>query len=38
VSPRSESVHIIEWPYGHDGLLIELDQVGALIADTLATS
>lgn len=26
---------MITSPYGHDGFLIELDQVGALIAKTL---
>ncbi|MEV6413134.1 homoserine O-acetyltransferase [Kribbella sp. NPDC051718] len=28
-------LHLIKSPYGHDGFLIELDQVGALIAETL---
>ncbi|MFK4088106.1 homoserine O-acetyltransferase [Kribbella sp. NPDC020789] len=34
--PAADGVHTISSPYGHDGFLIELDQVGALIARTLA--
>jgi homoserine O-acetyltransferase/O-succinyltransferase len=33
--PDAGPLHLIKSPYGHDGFLIELDQVGALIADTL---
>ena len=29
-------LHLIKSPYGRDGFLIELDQVGSLIADTLS--
>ncbi|MET7279792.1 homoserine O-acetyltransferase [Kribbella sp. NPDC005582] len=34
--PAADGVHTISSPYGHDGFLIELDQVGALIARTLS--
>jgi len=33
--PDAGPLHLIKSPYGHDGFLIELDQVGHLIADTL---
>ncbi|WP_328334768.1 homoserine O-acetyltransferase [Kribbella sp. NBC_00382] len=33
--PDAGPLHLIKSPYGHDGFLIELDQVGALIAETL---
>jgi homoserine acetyltransferase len=33
--PEAGPLHLIKSPYGHDGFLIELDQVGPLIADTL---
>ncbi|GAA0593296.1 homoserine O-acetyltransferase [Kribbella sandramycini] len=33
--PDADGVHTIASPYGHDGFLIELDQVGALVARTL---
>ncbi|MFI5728902.1 homoserine O-acetyltransferase [Kribbella sp. NPDC051587] len=36
--PAADGVHTINSPYGHDGFLIELDQVGALIARTLTTA
>ncbi|MFC0626690.1 hypothetical protein [Kribbella deserti] len=29
-------LHLIKSPYGHDGFLIELDQVGPLIAKALS--
>jgi len=34
--PQADGVHTITSPYGHDGFLIELDQVGDLIARSLA--
>lgn len=36
--PAAAPLHTITSPYGHDGFLIELDQVGALIARTLTRS
>jgi homoserine O-acetyltransferase len=36
--PAVDGVHTITSPYGHDGFLIELDQVGALIARSLRVS
>jgi homoserine O-acetyltransferase len=36
--PPAGPLRTITSPYGHDGFLIELDQVGSLIADVLATS
>ncbi|MEV5967940.1 homoserine O-acetyltransferase [Kribbella sp. NPDC051952] len=36
--PAADGVHTITSPYGHDGFLIELDQVGDLIARTLKVS
>jgi homoserine O-acetyltransferase len=33
--PDAGPLHLIKSPYGHDGFLIELDQVGAMIAETL---
>ena len=33
--PDAGPLHLIKSPYGHDGFLIELDQVGAVIANTL---
>ncbi|TDU88487.1 homoserine O-acetyltransferase [Kribbella voronezhensis] len=35
--PDAGPLHLIKSPYGHDGFLIELEQVGALIADTLGS-
>jgi homoserine O-acetyltransferase len=34
----AEGVNTITSPYGHDGFLIELDQVGDLIARSLRVS
>jgi homoserine O-acetyltransferase/O-succinyltransferase len=35
--PDAGPLHLIKSRYGHDGFLIELDQVGTLIADTLSS-
>ncbi len=32
----SEAAHIISSPHGHDGFLIEIDQVGQIVRDTLS--
>lgn len=34
--PDAGPLSLIKSPYGHDGFLIELDQVGALVAESLA--
>ncbi|ONI75445.1 homoserine O-acetyltransferase [Kribbella sp. ALI-6-A] len=33
--PPSGPLHLVKSPYGHDGFLLELDQVGRLIAEVL---
>ena len=35
--PDAGPLHLIKSPHGHDGFLIELDQVGTLIAEALQT-
>lgn len=34
---EADALHMVRSPYGHDGFLIEVDQVGALIASVLAS-
>ncbi|ADB30672.1 homoserine O-acetyltransferase [Kribbella flavida DSM 17836] len=33
--PAAGPLHLVKSPYGHDGFLIEVDQVGQLVADVL---
>ncbi|MDX6241421.1 MAG: homoserine O-acetyltransferase/O-succinyltransferase [Kribbellaceae bacterium] len=35
--PDAGPLHLVKSPYGHDGFLIELDEVGQLIADALGS-
>ena len=35
IAPGSGALRVVESPYGHDGFLIEHDQVFALVAETL---
>jgi homoserine O-acetyltransferase len=34
--PSSDALRLISSPYGHDGFLIETDQVAALVGELLA--
>jgi len=34
--PDAGPLHLVKSPYGHDGFLIEIEQVGQLIASTLS--
>lgn len=36
--PGAQSLHVVNSPFGHDGFLIEMDQVGEIVRDTLALS
>ena len=36
--PTADGLHVIASPYGHDGFLIEADQVGELVRHTLSRS
>ncbi|MFE6856140.1 homoserine O-acetyltransferase, partial [Streptomyces sp. NPDC057674] len=33
--PSADTVRVIRSPYGHDGFLLETDQVGALVRELL---
>ncbi len=36
--PGAQSLHVVNSPFGHDGFLIEMDQVGEIVRDALALS
>jgi homoserine O-acetyltransferase len=35
-TPTARPLHVVRSPYGHDGFLVEQDQVGAIVRDALS--